>query len=235
MTRWAPEAMGWRGAWVAVLVLLAALGSASTAVAHEQKTMTVILLSNGVASGNISDPSFVQGNALWFKMEDNTNNTTMVVRLDVDRDGEFNASTDFESPTLTDSCTLDDNGSLVDETCAVSTTYVFNGSDPVGEYVFWIHRTSEGIETVWQHTVMLHEDVHVEDTEGPTPGDCFGLGCEEEDDDSNTASQEVDSDEGGVMLLLALLALVGMVAMTLSIRKEHNDSAVAVKGGDEEA
>ena len=47
----------------------------------------------------------------------------MVVRVDVDMDGAFNASNDFESPILTNTCELDENGSLVDETCAVSSKY----------------------------------------------------------------------------------------------------------------
>ena len=51
--------------------------------AHEQKTLTVIMNENGVVSGNITDPSFVQGNAVWFQMHDGNENTTMTVRLDV--------------------------------------------------------------------------------------------------------------------------------------------------------
>jgi hypothetical protein len=233
MTPWPPAAMGSKTASLAVLLLLSSACFAFPTSAHEQKTMAVILLADGVASGNITDPSFVQGNALWFKMEDSTNNTTMVVRLDVDRNGVFNDSLDFESSTLTESCALDENGSLVDESCAVSAIFSFASNATVGEYVFWIHRNVSGVEEIWEHTVTVHQDVHVEEGNGPSPGDCFGLGCDEEEplEDGN------DSTESGTdpMLLFAFVALFGMIATVMSIRKERHEMAVPPKHLDEEA
>jgi hypothetical protein len=75
-------------------LLLATLLS-PTVVAHEQKTLTVILTDEGVVAGNVTDLAFVQGNSVWFRMEDSTNNTTMVVQIDTNLDGVFNASDDF--------------------------------------------------------------------------------------------------------------------------------------------
>ena len=160
-----------------LLVLVSLFAPAS--LGHTQQTLTVILTDEGVVAGNITDPAFVQGNIAWFRMEDSTSNTSMVVRVDVDMDGAFNASNDFESPILTNTCELDENGSLVDETCAVSSKYAFDMNASVGTYHFWVHRTHNGTETVWNHTIMVHKDVHEE--EGPTPGDCFGAGCETDD------------------------------------------------------
>jgi hypothetical protein len=217
--------MGSKTTSLAVLLLLSSACFAFPASAHEQKTMTVILLADGVASGNITDPSFVQGNALWFKMEDNTNNTTMEVRLDIDRDGTYNPSSDFTSPTLTESCELDENGSLEDETCAVSTTYVFAANATVGAYTFWIERTSDGNAVVYEHTVMLHEDVHVEETDGPSPGDCFGLGCNESENTADSATEKgSEASEDPLLLGLALVALVGILATANSIRNERRSS-----------
>lgn len=188
--------------------------------AHEQKTLTVILLEDGVASGNISDPTFVQGNALWFRMEDSTNNTTMVVRLDQNLDGAFNASEDYESGVLVNECELDENGSLVDENCAVSATYNFSLSAPVGEYLFWIVRNHNGTEEVWNNSILLHKDVHEE--EGPTPGDCFGLGCED-DGATNITTGDSQASDGDPIVLLAIIAFVGMIALSLSILKERRE------------
>ncbi|DAC45895.1 MAG TPA: hypothetical protein D7H92_07290, partial [Candidatus Poseidoniales archaeon] len=58
----------WSTLTMAGLLLVVLLSPA--AQAHEQKTLTVILTENGVVSGNITDPSFVQGNAVWFQMHD---------------------------------------------------------------------------------------------------------------------------------------------------------------------
>ena len=150
-----------------LLVLVTLFAPAS--MGHTQQTLTVILTDEGVVAGNITDPAFVQGNIAWFRMEDSTNNTSMVVRVDVDMDGAFNASSDFESPIMTNTCELDENGSLVDESCAVSSKYAFDMNASVGTYHFWVHRPHNGTETVWNHTIMVHKDVH--EDEGPTPGD----------------------------------------------------------------
>jgi len=211
--------------FTAFLLLAASAAWLPPVSGHEQKTMVVIMVHDGAASGNISDPTFVQGNALYFRMEDATNNTTMEVRLDTNMDGAYNASEDFTSATLTESCELDENGSLVDASCAVSTTYVFESNASVGTYTFWIQRTTDGNATLYRHTVVLHEDVHVENTDGPTPGDCFGAGCDDpEETTENQASAEDEAARGGPFLGFALLALIGALATANSIRKERTSS-----------
>jgi len=204
---------------LAGLLVLASI-LAPTSLAHTQQTLTVILTDEGVVAGNITDPAFVQGNIVWFRMEDSTNNTSMVVRVDADMDGLFNASNDFESPTLTNTCELDENGSLVDETCAVSSKYAFDLSATVGTYQFWVHRMHNGTETIWNHSIMVHKDVHEED--GPSPGDCFGIGCESDEGQagSATGTASVNTDQS-MVIVLGVISLVGMLALTMSIRQER--------------
>jgi hypothetical protein len=205
------------------LILAGLLAMASLLVpasfAHTQQTLTVILTDKGVVAGNITDPAFVQGNIAWFRMEDSTANTSMVIRVDVDMNGVFNASEDFESPTLTHTCELDENGSLIDETCAVSTKYAFDLNATVGTYNFWVHRTHDGNETVWNHTIMVHKDVHQED--GPSPGDCFGIGCEGDEQNLSENEGGTATTDESVIFVLGIVSLVGMLALTLSIRKER--------------
>ena len=207
---------------LAGLLVLASI-LAPTSLAHTQQTLTVILTDEGVVAGNITDPAFVQGNIVWFRMEDSTNNTSMVVRVDVDMDGLFNASNDFESPTLTNTCELDENGSLVDETCAVSSKYAFDLSATVGTYQFWVHRMHNGTETIWNHSIMVHKDVHEED--GPSPGDCFGIGCESDEGQagSATGTASVNTDQS-MVIVLGVISLVGMLALTMSIRQERMEA-----------
>ena len=201
-----------------LLVMVSLFAPAS--MGHTQQTLTVILTDEGVIAGNITDPAFVQGNIAWFRMEDSTNNTSMVVRVDVDMDGTFNATNDFESVTLTNTCELDENGSLVDETCAVSSKYAFDLNATVGTYQFWVHRTHNGTETIWNHSIMVHKDVHEED--GPSPGDCFGIGCESDDDQAGgvTGSASSNTDQS-MIIVLGVVSLVGMLALTMSIRQER--------------
>ena len=193
---------------------------APASLGHTQQTLTVILTDEGVVAGNITDPAFVQGNIAWFRMEDSTDNTSMVVRVDVDMDGVFNASNDFESPTLTNTCELDENGSLVDDTCAVSSKYAFDMNASVGTYQFWVHRTHNGTETVWNHSIMVHKDVHEED--GPSPGDCFGIGCENDDAQAGGTTGTANSTtDQSMVIVLGVVSLVGMLALTMSIRQER--------------
>ena len=214
--------MGNKRVELAVVGLLVLVLLAPASQAHEQKTLSVILTEDGVVSGNITDPSFLQGNAVWFQMHDDTNNTTMTVRLDVNLDGVFNATDDFDSGEMMDECELDENGSLVDESCIVSAIYAFDMNATVDTYAFWVIRTHNGTETMWDHSIIVHKDVHEED--GPSPGDCFGIGCPaDEVEDEN--SEIVDDGQRSAVVLLALASLVGMIALTLSIIKEQNEGA----------
>ena len=204
-----------------LLVVVSLFAPAS--LGHTQQTLTVILTDEGVVAGNITDPAFVQGNIAWFRMEDSTDNTSMVVRVDVDMDGVFNASNDFESPMLTNTCELDENGSLVDETCAVSSKYAFDMNASVGTYQFWVHRTHNGTETVWNHSIMVHKDVHEED--GPSPGDCFGIGCESNEGQAGSATENASSNtDQSMVIVLGIVSLVGMLALTMSIRQERMEA-----------
>lgn len=209
-----------------LLVMVSLFAPAS--LGHTQQTLTVILTDEGVVAGNITDPAFVQGNIAWFRMEDSTDNTSMVVRVDVDMDGVFNASNDFESPTLTNTCELDENGSLVDETCAVSSKYAFDMNASVGTYQFWVHRTHNGTETIWNHSIMVHKDVHEED--GPSPGDCFGIGCENDGAQAGGTTGTANSTtDQSMVIVLGVVSLVGMLALTMSIRQERIEAEAHTK------
>ena len=113
----------WVGVGIAaLLVMIFASGSVH---AHEQQTLTIILNDEGAVVGNMSDSAFVQGNAVWFKMHDTTENATMQIGIDLNADGVLNASVDFISSTIVESCDLDDNGSLIEEAYEVSAIYAF--------------------------------------------------------------------------------------------------------------
>jgi len=208
----------WVGVCVAsLLVIILGLGSVQ---AHEQKTITIILNEDGSKSGNISDPAFVQGNSIWFKMHDTTENATMQIGIDLDGDGLLNTTMDYMSPVIVESCELDDNGSLVDSECMVSATYLFPQNATVGNYQYWVMRDVNNITTNWTYVIQLFEDIH--DDDGPNIGDCFGAGCDEPllDDDADVVqSGGLSSDD--MVKLTAVIAGLGVVFLTLSIRNER--------------
>ena len=70
-----------------------------------------------------------------------------------------------------------------------------------------------------EHSITVNKDVHEED--GPTPGDCFGVGCVEvEQENEAEASSATDSP---MVLVLAAISLIGMVALTISIATERKE------------
>ncbi len=209
------------GCVVVIASLFMATLLAPAVGAHEQKTLTVILTDEGVVAGNVTDVAFVQGNSVWFRMEDSTENTTIVVQIDTNLDGVFNASDDFDSGELVNACELDENGSLVDETCAVSATHQFMQNATVGTYLFWVHRNHNGSQTVWNHTITVNKDVHEED--GPSAGDCFGVGCDVDDNEQESVEDVSVATDSPVFLVLAAISLIGMVALTISIATERTE------------
>lgn len=212
-----------------VLVLIVGTVGIPLASSHTQETMNVILIENESRPGNITDPSFVQGNALMFRMKDNTNDSSMMVRIDVDRNGVFNDTLDNQSSWLTATCELDENGSLADENCSVSYTFQFLNLS-VGAYSYQVLKAvNETVTDTWNYTILLHEDVH-EEPGLPSVGDCFGSGCEQENNGELDQNEGVLSTET-ILKSVMILAGIGSVMLILSIL---GDRAAAPSTTEEE-
>ncbi len=196
--------------------------------AHEQATMVVVITDEGVAPGNISDPSFLHGNALKFLMKDTTNNTTARVHIDLDGDGLYETGTDASSGELVESCELDENGSLVDPDCAVSYTFSFDNTTTAGNHTYWVIRTTNGTATTVQHWVIVHGDEHADDHEGNETEQ--GTACEAPPctDGDAAASGEADdaSTRDSVLTLLLIVAALGAFFTTMSILKERQTTKI---------
>jgi len=209
-----------RSRWFTVFgVFLTLILLAPSASAHEQETLNVILVDDEVRPGNVTDTSFVEGNGIVFRMRDTTENTSMQIRIDLDQDGIFDGVGDNVSAWLTRSCALDENGSLVDESCAVSHEFVF-GNTSAGTYVYQVERVvNNSTVDVWNYSISVHLDLHEEPGQ-PNIGDCFGAGC---DDDTGIAEEEKLSQSGPELILYGLMvfASLGIFMMIISIRKER--------------
>ncbi len=224
-----------RSCWFKSLgVFLALFLLAPSASAHEQNTYNVILIEGGVLPGNVTDPGFVEGNKIIFHMGDSTNNTSMQIRIDLNHDGLFESGEDNVSVWLTHSCAVDENNSLVDQTCAVSHKFVF-GNTSTGTYSYQVERVVNNSTTdVWNHSIIVHPDVHEEPGQ-PNIGDCFGAGCDEEMSGEEELEQSLTKTEYALYAVM-VIASVGVFMLILSIRNDRlNQSSTSSANGLEEA
>ncbi len=197
-----------------VLILLTPLVSA-----HEQETLNVILVEDDVRPGNVTDVAFVEGNGIVFRMRDSTENASMQIRIDLNQDGAFNGAEDNVSVWLTRTCTLDENGTLVDESCAVSHELVF-GNNSAGLYAYQVERMVNNSTThVWNHSITVHPDIHQEPGQ-PSIGDCFGAGCDEEESGGGQVMQTRSTTESALYAVMAFASLA-IFMLILSIRNER--------------
>ena len=200
---------------VAALIGLLTLTHAS---AHEQETYNIIIVADGPMPANITDSGFVQGNIVVFRMKDTTENASIRVTIDTDQDGVFNSSTDDMSVWLVQSCELTENGTLVDETCAVSHSYEFNINATVGDYGYLFERAiNESIVTNETYTISLQKDVH-EEPGVPTLGECFGIGCE-----ADVVAQEGEESQTELLIIVMGVAIVGIIGLSISIMNESKE------------
>lgn len=205
------------------LLMVAVIGlmALTHASAHEQETYNIIVIADGPMPANITDSGFVQGNIVVFRMKDTTENASIRVTIDTNQDGVFNSSTDDRSVWLVQSCELTENGTLVDETCAVSHSYEFNINATVGDYGYLFERAiNESIVTNETYTISLQKDVH-EEPGVPTLGECFGIGCE-----VDAATQEVEEPQTELLIIVMGVAIVGIIGLSISIMNESKELAI---------
>ena len=205
---------------IAILAVFLTMVLLSPSVyAHEQEILNVILVEEEARPGNVTDSAFVEGNGLVFRMRDNTENASMQIRIDLDQDGVFNGSEDNVSVWLTRSCSLDENGSLIDENCAVSHQIIF-GNTSQGVYDYQIERMIENSTSeIWNYSIQVWPDIHEEPGQ-PSIGDCFGANCEDGGDVDAAATDSNGSLESMLYLIMAL-ATLGIIILFSSIRKDR--------------
>lgn len=209
-----------RSVWFKALGVFFALFLLTPSVsAHEQETLNVILVSDEIRPGNVTDTAFVEGNGIVFRMRDSTENASMQIRIDLNQDGVFGGDGDSMSVWLTRSCTLDENGTLVDESCAVSHALVF-GNSSAGTYAYQVERVVNNSTTdVWNHSVIVHQDIHEEPGQ-PSIGDCFGAGCDEAVSEDELVEQSSITTENTLYAVMVFAAL-GIFMLAISIRNDR--------------
>ena len=173
---------------------------------HELSVYTVMINSEGVYPAHIPDDSLKEGDDAWFWMKDSTNNTTVVIEL------EWNGAS-VRSPILHYECELDDNGTLVDESCSNRYDHTFNQQNSAG---------------LWNITVLKYVD-------GELVNEILGSVCIEEDNHEGEAvdvvcvpSETVDSTTGDyntkeiIAASIAIIAALGLFITLSTFKGERN-------------
>ena len=176
---------------------------------HELQTYTVLIKSIKLSCKCYQ--CVYSGDSVWFWMVDNTENASFVVTLE-------RGNTTLESPILTRSCALDDEGNKTDEACQVRFDVNFNQSDSIGIWNVTYHRFIENVSnSSWEGIVEILEDDH---SESPRPGlgDCFGSSCVTEE----VATRAESDDLITVLVLLMGVSIIGMIGVGISYIKPKN-------------
>ena len=139
-----------------LVVAIAMLLLAAPVAAHELVIYTVIVNDEGPQPADIPESALKVGDSVWFWMKDSTENMSLVIELSKD-------GASARSPTLIYECALDENGSLVDESCKNRFEFTFNGNASIGLWNVSFMKSINGTltETLYG-SVTINEDVHLD-------------------------------------------------------------------------
>ena len=166
--------------------------------AHSADTFTVVIKQSGLMPG--SSQITYNDSVVWHNTDGRENITHRIV-FDFDGDGLFNGTDDWDSGELVADCntTANENetGATNESECNITFMVWFNGTWGIGEYNYE-DRLSDG--TVLNGTIVVVEDVHVENSTAPDIGSTFGTF--EDRKSSDESAVEEDANQAQRMLLL---------------------------------
>jgi len=169
---------------------------------------------------------------IWHNTDSRDNITHRIV-LDFDGDGLYNGTDDWDSGELVSECDTastengSENGS--EDSCNVTFLVWFNGTWGIGEYNYQ-DMLSDG--TVMNGTVIVAEDVHIENSSAPAVGTTFGVS---ENDGEETPKDDANDDDLRQMILLVGMGSgVGAAGLLVLLLMRRSGSDV-VNISDEEA
>jgi len=131
---------------------------ATPVAGHELSVYTVIVNSEGAYPADVPNGSLKEGDAAWFWMKDSSENATMVVELE--KDGAT-----LRSPTLQFECELDENGTVIDESCKNRFDYTFNQYNSAGLWnITFLKYVNETLVETINGSVNIEADIHNNET-----------------------------------------------------------------------
>ena len=211
------------------LLLISSVVLTGSVQAHSADTFTVVIKESGLTPS--SSQIAYNDSVIWHNTDSRENITHRIV-FDFDGDGLFNGTDDWDSGELVSECnsTADnstENSSQAD--CNITFLVWFNGTWGIGEYTYQ-DMLSDG--TVLNGTVIVTEDIHVENSTSPAIGSSFGTF--ENNNDEIVEDDDNDADDVRQMLLLlgaaSGLGAAGLLVLLL-MRRSGSD---VVNMSDEE-
>ena len=212
------------------LLLLSSVVLTGSVQAHSADTFTVVIKESGLTPS--SSQIAYNDSVIWHNTDSRENITHRIV-FDFDGDGLFNGTDDWDSGELVSECnsTADnstENSSQSD--CSITFLVWFNGTWGVGEYAYQ-DMLSDG--TVMNGTIIVTEDIHIENSTAPAIGSSFGTFEDNRGGDSGGESNEAD-DVRQMLLFIGAGSGLGAAALLVLLLMRRSEG-VAVKGSDEEA
>ena len=194
-----PKWVGWFVKPLPVLfgaLFLSSLLASGVAQAHSADTFTVVIKESGLTP-NTSQIAY-NDSVVWHNTDARENITHRIV-FDFDGDGLFNGTDDWDSGELVAECNNTATNSTENETeCHITFLVWFNGTWGVGEYEYQ-DMLSDG--TILNGTIVVTEDIHVENSTAPAIGSTFGT-FENDDKEEDGVVEESDANEMRRLLLL---------------------------------
>ena len=178
--------------------------------AHSADTFTVVIKQSGLMPG--SSQITYNDSVVWHNTDGRENITHRIV-FDFDGDGLFNGTDDWDSGELVADCntTANENetGAANESECNVTFMVWFNGTWGIGEYNYE-DRLSDG--TVLNGTIVVVEDVHIENSTAPDIGSTFGT-FEDRKNSGEGAVEEEDNQAQRMLLLIGVGSGIGAAGL----------------------
>jgi len=181
-------------------VLFLSLMTVTSAVqAHSADTFTVVIKESGLTPS--SSQITYNDSVVWHNTDGRENITHRIV-FDYDGDGLFNGTDDWDSGELVAECdtnTTNTTENGTEDACHITFLVWFNGTWGVGEYNYQ-DILSDG--TVLNGTVVVIEDVHIENSSAPAIGSSFGTFENTDKNEEIPVEEDDDVDETRRLLLM---------------------------------
>lgn len=212
------------------LLLISSAVLTGSVQAHSADTFTVVIKESGLTPS--SSQIAYNDSVIWHNTDSRENITHRIV-FDFDGDGLFNGTDDWDSGELVSECNSTDDNSTENSSqadCNITFLVWFNGTWGIGEYAYQ-DMLSDG--TVMNGTIIVVEDVHIENSTAPAIGSSFGTFDNNNGDDGGDDDNESD-DMRQMLLLIGAGSGLGAAALLvlLLMRRSEDD---ATMGSDEEA
>ena len=183
------------------LALLSSMIGTGGVQGHSADTFTVVIKESGLMPG--SSQITYNDSVVWHNTDGRENITHRIV-FDFDGDGLFNGTDDWDSGELVADCNTtsseNETGSTNETECNITFMVWFNGTWGIGEYNYQ-NMISDG--SVRNGTIVVVEDVHVENSTAPDIGSTFGS-FEDRTNNVDDAPGEEDDEAQRLLLMIGV-------------------------------